>query len=623
MVLQHFHEQRDSFCFVRLSSWSDTYGDGNTAMFGYPKPIKYYVVKAVNMGVVFEHKKYANHVMLKITTFGKPLIMYQPVSWIHNNVIFKLDEYEGMEELTTEDYIEWEVNFEDEENSVNAVSPELGDLVSPGDSESENSGNDSLYEEQRPPKRSRKVQSDDSDSMDDLEEDRSSISSSDSDESDVGGFRETQYSQANKSKRVFNRGHATSGIAKYIDYTPFELVNSMLRPLCELYSDCMDVDENEKNVAVDELRMYHGVWMYIDLVKLHSLRSYWGNNSLFESKVKYFKLMTYERFCYIRSHIKAYYPDDLDLPRLDKKVYRAWELLKRHFNLLVPYPGEHLSMDEAMAGCAVSRNPIYVSVLRKPLEGFRFFVLVDYETKVVINFNLDNKMDNAMNCAQYPYGFVGHQVIKLLDGSIRGGTGRVIYCDNYYSSIPLCTYLLRNDYYMVGTMNTKKQMPNCIRLPGKKPSKVNPRGMLKMAKNESNINLYGWMDNGACYFIDSAYGPDAPHNIARRPRRSQTRINLQVPLAIVMYNQKMGGVDQKDQVDANIHQDQSFRVSKWTTRMFEVLFRMLLGNAYNVYRYLHPNEYTSSEFCENVMTSLLSDATRAVQRVIFMLSKFE
>ena len=52
-------------------------------------------------------------------------------------------------------------------------------------------------------------------------------------------------------------------------------------------------------------------------------------------------------------------------------------MLKEMVNKLVPFPGEHISMDEAMAGCSVSRNPIYVSVHRKPLEGFHFFFLVD------------------------------------------------------------------------------------------------------------------------------------------------------------------------------------------------------------------------------------------------------
>ena len=54
-------------------------------------------------------------------------------------------------------------------------------------------------------------------------------------------------------------------------------------------------------------------------------------------------------------------------------------------------PGEFLSGDEGMAQGSGRRNPIYVSLGKaKPLEGYRYFILVDYRTKVIVSIILDD-----------------------------------------------------------------------------------------------------------------------------------------------------------------------------------------------------------------------------------------
>lgn len=65
---------------------------------------------------------------------------------------------------------------------------------------------------------------------------------------------------------------------------------------------------------------------------------------------------------------------------------------------VLPYPGEHLSADEAMCGCATSRNSCYTSLDNAgQLVGFRYFSVVDYETKVCISIHFDNKEITTTN----------------------------------------------------------------------------------------------------------------------------------------------------------------------------------------------------------------------------------
>ena len=112
------------------------------------------------------------------------------------------------------------------------------------------------------------------------------------------------------------------------------------------------------------------------------------------------------------------------------------------------------------------------------------------------------------------------------------------------------------------------------------------------------------MDLWIIEHVDTVYGAYIPCPMAKRQRRTTETIQMKVPQAPVKYNCHMGGVDVIDQVDARIYDDQAFRVSKWTTRLLDVLFRMLLGNAYYIYCYLQPSEMTISEFCESAMLGL-------------------
>ena len=132
-----------------------------------------------------------------------------------------------------------------------------------------------------------------------------------------------------------------------------------------------------------------------------------------------------------------------------------------------------------------------------------------------------------------------------------------------------------------------------------------PRGTLKMAMDNCGVSVYAWMDTKAVYFIDAGIGPTCLLPMQRTQRHSCTSTTYQVPPAIIDYNRKMGGVDVKDQIDASMHKDQGFRCSKYTTKLFEILFSRTCGNAYNVHRYLHQSNpvktLTRVKFMESVM----------------------
>ena len=75
----------------------------------------------------------------------------------------------------------------------------------------------------------------------------------------------------------------------------------------------------------------------------------------------------------------------------------------------------------------------------------------------------------------------------------------------------------------INTVTTmrKNKIPDglSIKFAGKapKPSRNNPRGTLKVAHHRENgIHMYGWMDNGAVYFMDSTQRGSEMVQIQRR-----------------------------------------------------------------------------------------------------------
>ena len=60
-----------------------------------------------------------------------------------------------------------------------------------------------------------------------------------------------------------------------------------------------------------------------------------------------------------------------------------------------------------------------------------------------------------------------------------------------------------------------------------------------------------------------------------------------VPLFIVWYNMFMHAVDVFDQIRKLFGVDLTHATKEWTVRVFEILFSMVLAQAYNIYRFLH------------------------------------
>ena len=393
-------------------------------------------------------------------------------------------------------------------------------------------------------------------------------------------------------------------------------------------------DTNRLYLSIEECFTYHAMMVYMSVIKLNTFKDYWNDDHpLVQSKFPFNKYMSLRRFHEIRANIRTYLASDENNYPGNKawKVRNIFDMLKRAFMLITKAPGEFLSMDESMFKFTGSRNPIKVVIPGKPNNGIRVFMIVDYWTKIVLNMILDDKSDNAENCKEFAGGFTGRKVTELVI-SDQGqhyfrGTGRTILTDNYYGSIDLARYLRTIGYNYISTLRRKRSpIVRAMNAEGEdegidtnfypkgkncRPTQANPRGTLRTAlgPNESKeVGLYSWMDNANVLFIDTKYGTEDPVIIERRVGSDTNQYN--VPQAIKVYNDNMGGVDQHDQMRDNYFRFDEHRTSKWTIRVFENLFAMAITNAYCIYRANHePNSdkhLTHPQFMETLCSEFFN-----------------
>jgi hypothetical protein len=401
---------------------------------------------------------------------------------------------------------------------------------------------------------------------------------------------------AHKMSYIFERGDAANSLMAYRHMQPIDIVLDLSQPFFNVLKDCSNNNEYV-NITMKDIYCYHAFLVLRVHMNLDTNDFYYNPPGTFtwsDDITKLLSLMPKKKFYFMRKHLKAYKPED-QIPSRSKgwKVARAVEEVRKTFVRVHQTPGEFLSFDEGMAQGSSSRNPIYVSLGKaKPLEGYRFFLLVDYETKIVLNFMMDMKDLNAENCRDRPGRFVGAIVDTVITGAMLRGKWYKVMQDNYYQTVAVAVHMRDNRNILCAGTAQKKNIDKTIyfgRAKRPKPSRQNPKGSMKIAWNETlKTYEYAWMDSSLVYFIDPMYGPGEVADITRKDSTGE-RITYQVPRLISDYNRYMHGVDVFDQIRKLFGCDLVHATKKYTVRVFEILFSMVMGQAYNIHRTLHAN----------------------------------
>lgn len=119
-----------------------------------------------------------------------------------------------------------------------------------------------------------------------------------------------------------------------------------------------------------------------------------------------------------------------------------------------------------------------------------------------------------------------------------------LYFDNYYSTLPLVSYLASRGIYSLGTIR-RNRIPNC-KLPSEQQMKKESRGTsheYMASVNRTDLTTVIWKDNKLVTLVSSFAGQMPFCEVERFDKKQNKKIKVPCPNVVKEYNRHMGGVD--------------------------------------------------------------------------------
>ena len=299
-----------------------------------------------------------------------------------------------------------------------------------------------------------------------------------------------------------------------------------------------------------------------------------------------------------------------DPSRPEKKIDKIRLLL----NLLLTkfqgcfYPSENLSADETMVGFR-GRFGSTQYTPKKPVKwGIKAFTLADANTGYMLNilvYTGAQTLDDAdPQFASLPV--LAQTVLHLLSPYL--GKGHHVFCDRFYSSLPLVQTLSEQQTHYTGTIvKNRVGLPDAIRSPftlgDDDTMQFRCERFMVIAWRAKSKKTPVIMVSSAC----SARMTEV------RNRKGEV---LQKPVAVDTYNHSMNGVDRNDQHCTYY----SFvrKTLKWWRKMFFYLLECSTVNSYILYqeacRQVGTKPLTALDFRRSVIEDLVQDHLQQCSR---------
>ncbi|XP_028162999.1 piggyBac transposable element-derived protein 4-like [Ostrinia furnacalis] len=333
-----------------------------------------------------------------------------------------------------------------------------------------------------------------------------------------------------------------------------------------------------KELDISELLVFLGILFHMGNIKVNKYTDYWRKHYLYNLFSHQF--MSKNRFLLIFRCLKFG----------DANIHHLID----HFNNIMPtlfIPGENLCIDESMI-LHRGRSGIRQYIKGKRHKyGIKLYILAT-PTGMSLQIHMyQGKRDSQVGGP----GHVDKVVTKLMSKYLNAGYH--LYMDNFYNSVGLAEFLLRNKTNMTGTLRSRR--------------KGNPSIVCntKLKKGESiyRYNTHGvcvckWHDKRDVLTISTKHTPELK---AITNRRGQTILK---PEIVIQYNNFMNGVDRQDQMLS--YYTCEHKTMRWYKKVGIHVFQMMLLNAFYLYK-LHKNvQIDYYKFRESVIEILLPRPTR-------------
>lgn len=174
-------------------------------------------------------------------------------------------------------------------------------------------------------------------------------------------------------------------------------------------------------------------------------------------------------------------------------------------------------------------------------------------------------------------------VVYRMSRNIPKNLHHKLYCDNYFTGIPLFSHLSQNGIDCVGTVRTNRLM-GCS-FPTEKKWKERGRGSytekITTYKNQQ-LKAVQWYDNKVVTLLSTFAGSQPSHKVRRFFKSDNSKKDINCPDIVKVYNKHMGGVDLLDSL-LGLYRIRT-RSKKWYHRLFFHMIDVVICNAWLLYR---------------------------------------
>uniref|UniRef100_A0A1B6H1M9 PiggyBac transposable element-derived protein domain-containing protein n=1 Tax=Cuerna arida TaxID=1464854 RepID=A0A1B6H1M9_9HEMI len=356
-----------------------------------------------------------------------------------------------------------------------------------------------------------------------------------------------------------------------------------------------------RSVTLGEMRAFIAVIMNMGLNRKPNLQSYWATSdsqhcpwygkmfsrARFESILQFFHMVDNSKLAKVGE--PGYDPCAKFLPLL--------ETVNRLFRLYYT-PHRELSIDESLVGTKSHSQLLqYLPNKHHHKWGVKMWMLCDSVSRYCLAFYC---YKGSKKSGEITKGLAFKVVKKLLEIGQYLNKGYHVFIDNFFTSIPLATYLYENLTFVTGTVRkNRKGIPPQL----KEKFQV---GQKTYVRNDSLLFL-GYREKQSqknpVLLLSTKHTAKSTQKIIKR-KNQEDRVK-EIPEMIDSYNHFMGGVDGSDQM-IYCYLDERRTLKYWKKVTFNIFARMIL-NAYIIY-----SENTSGKVLSryNFTVSIVEDLSK-------------
>lgn len=239
-----------------------------------------------------------------------------------------------------------------------------------------------------------------------------------------------------------------------------------------------------------------------------------------------------------------------------------------------------MCIDEQMISFT-GRCPTRQYVPRKPNStGLKTFVLAG-ASGIVLDFVIYQGPKTFQNLFLdgKPVTGQGNGTMLCLAESLV--EGYKLFCDRFFTSLPVILHLKEKGITVTGTIN-KKFIPQPVKFSGDNEMKTRGRGSCEQFVSSDDVALEKWYDNKSILMASSMFGVAQEDTCHRWSKKGKEHIEAKRPAVIREYNASMGGVNLRDRMISYHKINASTR--KWPVRTIMHFIDLCLSSCWLEYR---------------------------------------